>query len=79
MNSLARSNVFEEENKEPFELVIEKNLRSKAKRVQDETREQLARVLTRVENVCIYTLIDSCNNNKTSNPFDHSYSLMMIR
>lgn len=38
-------------HKEPYELVIDKTLRSRAKRIQDDTREELSKVLERVENV----------------------------
>ncbi len=40
-------------NKEPYQLVIDKNLRSMRKRAQDNTREELTSVLQRVENVLI--------------------------
>ena len=40
-----------EGHKEPYELVIDKTLRSRAKRIQDDTREELSKVLERVENV----------------------------
>lgn len=41
------------DHKEPYELVIDKTLRSQAKRMQDNTREELGKVLERVENVYI--------------------------
>jgi hypothetical protein len=54
LDSLLRNSNFEnDEDKEPFELVIDKNLRSRARRIQDTTREELSRVLTRVENVIL--------------------------
>jgi hypothetical protein len=40
-----------EDDREPYELVIEKTLRSRAKRMQDNTREELTQVLERVQNV----------------------------
>lgn len=40
-----------EGHKEPYELVIDKTLRSRAKRIQDDTREELSKVLERVEHV----------------------------
>ncbi len=40
-----------EDFKEPYQLIIDKNLRSKQKRMQDDTREELQKVLGRVENV----------------------------
>ncbi|RMZ99567.1 hypothetical protein BpHYR1_021614 [Brachionus plicatilis] len=46
---MSRSNSINE-TKEPYELIIDKNLRSRAKRVQDDTREELGKVLQRVEN-----------------------------
>jgi hypothetical protein len=49
------------DSREPYELVIEKNLRSQRKRIQDETREELTSVLERVENVKIYKLINLIN------------------
>ena len=39
------------DNKEPFQMIIDKNLRSMRKRAQDNTREELTSVLQRVENV----------------------------
>ena len=39
------------DSSEPYELVIDKNLRSRRKRIQDNTREELTAVLERVENV----------------------------
>ena len=39
------------DSSEPYELVIDKNLRSRRKRQQDSTREELTAVLERVENV----------------------------
>ena len=50
MNYLSRSSTFDED-KEPYEIVIEKNMRSRAKRAQDDTKEELSKVLSRVENV----------------------------
>lgn len=44
-------------NKEPYQIVIEKNLRSTRKRAQDNTREELTSVLSRVENVIIMARI----------------------
>jgi hypothetical protein len=41
------------DGKEPYQIVIEKNLRSLRKRAQDNTREELTSVLQRVENVTI--------------------------
>ena len=49
-DSLSRSSSFDD-GKEPFEVVIDKNLRSRARRVQDNTREELTKVLERVEHV----------------------------
>ena len=49
-NSLTRPETYEG-FKEPYQLIIDKNLRSKAKRLQDDTKEELAKVLSRVENV----------------------------
>ena len=43
-----------ESSREPFELIIEKTLRSRAKRIQDETRDQLTKCLERVEHVDLY-------------------------
>jgi hypothetical protein len=45
------SMAYYDEQREPFELIIDKNLRSRAKRAQDETKEELTKVLQRVENV----------------------------
>ena len=56
VDSLSRSNSFDMD-REPYEVVIDKNLRSRAKRVQDDTREELTKVLERVENVSKMTLI----------------------
>lgn len=54
LHSLSRSQSYaDDEHKEPFELVIDKNLRSRQKRLQDETKEELTKVLERVENVSI--------------------------
>ena len=39
-------------SREPYELIIDKTLRSRAKRIQDETKEQLTKCLERVEHVC---------------------------
>lgn len=47
---MSRSNSISEA-KEPYEIIIEKNLRSRAKRAQDDAREELGKVLQRVENV----------------------------
>lgn len=49
-NSFLGAHVLEG-HREPFELVIDKTLRSQAKRLQDDTREELSKVLERVENV----------------------------
>ncbi|CAF0706283.1 unnamed protein product [Brachionus calyciflorus] len=46
---MSRSNSISD-NREPYEIVIDKNLRSRAKRLQDDTREELSKVLERVEN-----------------------------
>jgi hypothetical protein len=42
--------------KEPFEIVIENNYVSRAKRLADETKDELSKVLKRVENVndCLF-------------------------
>jgi len=40
-----------DDDREPYELVIEKTLRSRTKRMQDNTREELTQVLERVQNV----------------------------
>lgn len=53
---MSRSNSISE-SKEPFEVIIDKNLRSRARRVQDDTREELGKVLQRVENVIFFFLI----------------------
>jgi hypothetical protein len=50
MNYISRSSTFDED-KEPYEIVIDKNLRSRAKRQQDDTKDELSKVLGRVENV----------------------------
>ena len=52
MGSLSRSDTGLD-GKEPFQAVIDKNLRSQRKRAQDNTREELTSVLQRVENVII--------------------------
>lgn len=39
------------DNSEPYQAIIDKNLRSMRKRQQDNTREELTSVLSRVENV----------------------------
>ena len=53
--------IDEDKDKEPFELVIDKYLRSKTRRQQDSTRDELSRVLARVENVgfilCIFVVV----------------------
>lgn len=51
--SISRTNSIDD-SREPYELVIDKNLRSRAKRLQDDTREELSKVLERVENVIIF-------------------------
>lgn len=55
IDSLPRSSTNQEyeTSREPYELIIDKTLRSRAKRIQDETREQLTRCLERVEHVTI--------------------------
>lgn len=42
--------------KEPYQLIIDKNMRSKTKRIQDDTREELNKVLHRVEHVTIKSI-----------------------
>ena len=44
------------DSREPYEIVIDKNLRSRRKRQQDNTRDELTSVLKRVENVRISIL-----------------------
>lgn len=51
MSSSHNHNHDFDSSREPYELVIEKTLRSRAQRVQDETREQLTKCLERVEHV----------------------------
>ena len=41
----------------PFQVVIDKNLRSRQKRMQDETQEELTKVLERVENVILNLIL----------------------
>ena len=48
--SLTRKDSYEG-FKEPYQLIIDKNLRSMTKRQQDNTREELTKVLGRVQNV----------------------------
>jgi len=45
------SGIDDHGSKEPYQLIIDKNLRSMRKRAQDNTREELTSVLQRVENV----------------------------
>lgn len=49
--SSSSSLALDDHHREPYELVIDKTLRSRAKRIQDDTREELSKVLQRVENV----------------------------
>ena len=51
VDSLPSNNHEFDTSREPYELVIEKTLRSRAKRIQDETRDQLTKCLERVEQV----------------------------
>ena len=50
VESISRSESFDMD-REPYEIVIDKNLRSRAKRAQDNAKEELTKVLERVENV----------------------------
>lgn len=45
--------------REPYEIIIEKNFMSRAKRMADDTRDELSKVLKRVENViCLNIYIE---------------------
>jgi hypothetical protein len=52
-HSLTRADSYEN-FREPYQLIIDKNLRSKTKRQQDDTREELSKVLSRVEHVRLF-------------------------
>ncbi len=55
MQSVSQAYSFEDDDdKPPFQVIIDKNLRSRQKRIQDETQEELTKVLERVENVAFY-------------------------
>jgi len=57
MQSVSHAYSFEDDDdKPPFQVIIDKNLRSRQKRIQDETQEELTKVLERVENVVFHFL-----------------------
>ena len=52
LQSISQAYSFEDDDDiPPFQVVIDKNLRSRQKRMQDETQEELTKVLERVESV----------------------------
>ena len=42
---------YEKTEREPYEIIIEKNYLSRAKRIAEDTKDELSKVLKRVENV----------------------------
>ena len=54
IQSISQAYSFEDDEDKPaFQVIIDKNLRSRQKRIQDETQEELTKVLERVENVIL--------------------------